>query len=78
MKFHKETRLRKNKNTKIDEMEAFKPKWVNPLLDIIGVNLLRLRGLQIMFIRKFTKYTKIIKIKTNNDNQNNLQVPIVI
>ena len=59
-------------------MEAFKPKWVNPLLDIIGVNLLRLRGLQIMFIRKFTKYTKIIKIKTNNDNQNNLQVPIVI
>ena len=28
-------------------MEASMPKWVNPVLNIIGVNSLRLRGLQI-------------------------------
>ena len=30
-------------------MEASKPKWVNPILNIIGVNSLRLGGLHIIF-----------------------------
>ena len=29
-------------------MEAFEPKWVNPMLNIIGVNSLRLEGLQMI------------------------------
>ena len=30
-------------------LEAFESKWVNPILNIIGVNSLRLRGLQFCF-----------------------------
>ena len=30
------------------DMEASKPKWVNPILNNIGVNLLRLEDLQII------------------------------
>ena len=39
--------LRKLWTTKYIEMVASEPKWVNPILNIIGVNLLRLGGLQI-------------------------------
>ena len=31
-------------------MEASKPKWVNPVLNTIGVNSLRLGGLQITYV----------------------------
>ena len=32
------------------------PKWVNPILDIIGVNLLRLRDLHIDYIMKISNF----------------------
>ena len=32
---------------KIQELEASEPKWVNPVLNIIGVNLLRLGAIQL-------------------------------
>ena len=32
----------------LEHMEAFEPKWVNPVLNIIGVNSFRLGGLQIL------------------------------
>ena len=35
-------------------MESFKPKWVNSILDISGVNSLRLGGLHI--IRRMIKF----------------------
>ena len=39
-------------------MEASEPKWVNPILDIIGVNSLRLGGLHIMhkYFNELYKY----------------------
>ena len=49
-------------------MEAFEPKWVNPVLKTIGVNTLRLGGLQILLrflrnnhniIRFFERFKKI-------------------
>ena len=36
-------------------MEASEPKLVNPILNIIGIDLLRLGGLQIMDIIKIIK-----------------------
>ena len=46
-------------------MEASEPKWVNPVLNIIGANLLRLGGLQINVIEN-------MKIQNTTWNQNNI------
>ena len=35
------------KGKNYNELETSKPKWVNPILNIIGVNLLRLGGRQL-------------------------------
>ena len=57
-----------------DELGAFEPKWVNPVLNIIGVNSLKLGGLQILImssiIQRFLSFEflylfkNFIKIKT--------------
>ena len=58
-----------NDNIIIDDMEASKPNWVNPMLSIIGVNLLRLRGLHMKYnaLKKDwpTKHSDLTEIQFN-------------
>ena len=44
-------------------MEVSEPKWVNPALNIIGVNSLRLEGLQ-LYWQKYQIRSILVKIQT--------------
>ena len=53
-------------------MKSYKPKWVNSILYIIGVNSLRLGGLHLSY--NLTNYDHRIISKTDNE----LNVPVFI
>ena len=45
----------------LGEIEAFEPKWVNSILYIIGVNSLRLGGLQIIIKNQYWSIVIVTK-----------------
>ena len=55
-----------NDKTKIN-FEASEPKWVNPVLNIIGVNSLRLGGLQINLSFTFYRFLKNFNFHRSNE-----------
>ena len=47
------------KETIVAQLEASEPKWVNSVLKIIGVNSLRLEGIQLIDYDVMLNYLKI-------------------